>query len=153
MLVLQVVRAKDGILAMPIPGHRALIVSTVLASVKGSLAALGGCAALDTGCAPCLLAFKRWPGGTSHLTEKGPSLYSASDWCDLPGRTPGTKYGTVCQMGQLLKGLQSFRHRANKALGVRSFIRSARIEGRSGLRTHEPYSEPPDRMCEQRCLP
>lgn len=34
MLVLQVVRAKDGILAMPIPGHRALIVSTVLAAVR-----------------------------------------------------------------------------------------------------------------------
>jgi hypothetical protein len=108
MLVLQVVRAKCGILATPVPGHRAVIVRTVLAGIKGSLAALGGWAALDTCCAPCLLAIKRWPGGASHLTEKGPSLYSASDRCDLPGRTPGAKFGTVCQMGQLLKALAEF---------------------------------------------
>jgi len=101
MLVLQVVRAKCGILATPVPGHRAVIVRTVLAGAKGSLAAFGGCE-------PCPLAFTRWPRGASHLTEKGPSLYSASDRCDLPGRTPGTKFGTVCQMGQLLKALAEF---------------------------------------------
>jgi hypothetical protein len=74
MLVLQVVRAKGAILAIPVAGHRALMVGTVLAGVKGPLAALSGCATLDTGCAPCPLAFKRWPGGASHLTEKDPSL-------------------------------------------------------------------------------
>lgn len=101
MLVLQVVRAKCGILATPVPGHRAVIVRTGLAGVRGSLALLGGCA-------PCLLAIKRWPGGSGHLTEKGPSLYSAADRCDLPGRTPGAQFGTVCQMGQLLKALAKF---------------------------------------------
>jgi hypothetical protein len=71
MLVLQAVRAKSEIQETPIPGHRAIMVRTVLAGVKGSLALLGGCAALDPGCASRLLAFKRWPGGVTRRIDPG----------------------------------------------------------------------------------
>jgi hypothetical protein len=35
--------------------------ATVLDGVKGSLAALGGSAALDAACAPCRMGTCRWP--------------------------------------------------------------------------------------------
>jgi hypothetical protein len=138
-LVLQMVRAKDGILKILMPGHRAPIVSTVLASVGG--------------CAPHLLSFGNGQGNPSPKLRRAHRCIQRRIGVTCPAELLVPKFGTVCQMGQLLKGLQSFRHRANKALGVRSFIRSTRIEGRSGLRTHEPYSEPPNRICEQRCIP
>ena len=44
---------RRGAPTKPSTGHDA----TVLADVKGALAALGGCAALDVACAPCRAAF------------------------------------------------------------------------------------------------
>jgi hypothetical protein len=109
MLTLRVGGAKCEILSSLVPGHRALTVSTVLASVKGSLALLGVSAALDPGCAPCLfLAPARWPVRATRPTKKDPSLNERRFGATCPARTPGSCLGTVDQMGQLLKVLAEF---------------------------------------------
>jgi hypothetical protein len=94
MLVLPVVgTAQRGTLGNPVPGHRALIVSTVLAGVKGSLAALGGCA-------PCLfLALARWPGRATHRTEKDPSLDERRFGETCPARSPGSNMAPYVRWG------------------------------------------------------